>query len=65
MLESIRIISIYLYPFIPKTSQSIYAQLGLTADIKKANLDNDTKWGLLKPGTKIKKEKPLFPRIET
>ncbi len=58
--EGIRIISIYLYPIMPKTSYSIQKQLGIkdisfsTREAKWASVDNFI----------IKKEKPLFPRID-
>jgi len=65
LLESIRITAVYLYPFIPDTSLSVYRQLGISADFEKLNLLEEVRFGRLKPGTKIKKDKPLFPRIET
>ena len=37
--------------------------LNIFEDIEKRTL-KDLKWGLLKPGTKINKGAPLFPRIE-
>ena len=46
----------------PDTSNKIAGQLGLE-NIEKKNF-NDLEWGLLKPGTKINKGAPLFPRIE-
>ncbi len=64
LLESIRITGVYLYPFIPDTSLSVYRQLGISADFEKLNLLEEARFGRLKPGTKIKKDKPLFPRIE-
>ncbi|UCG35698.1 MAG: methionine--tRNA ligase [Candidatus Omnitrophota bacterium] len=59
LLEGIRIVSIYLSPFIPETAASIYRQLGIE---KELNL-NGIKWGISKEFN-IKKEKPLFPRID-
>jgi len=59
LLEGIRIVSIYLSPFIPETASAIYGQLGIK---KKLSL-NDIKWGISKEFN-IKKEKPLFPRID-
>ncbi|MCD6539572.1 MAG: methionine--tRNA ligase [Candidatus Omnitrophica bacterium] len=64
LLEAIRIIAVYLYPFIPDTAQSIYIQLGLEKELRRANLFEETKWGLLSEGIKIRKLPPLFPRIE-
>jgi methionyl-tRNA synthetase len=60
LLEGIRCVAIYLYPFMPSTAQSIYFQLGL--DFKTANLEQ-VEWGQV-AGFQIKKEKPLFPRID-
>lgn len=59
LLEGIRIVSIYLYPAIPDAAKSIHRQLGLdeTFSLK------DTGWGKIKSFS-IKKESPLFPRID-
>jgi len=60
LLEGIRIVSLYLYPFIPQTANSINRQLGLKED----NFNfQDAAWGRVK-SFKVIKESPLFPRIE-
>ena len=59
LLEGIRIVSIYLYPFIPETSKSIFRQLSIEKDVDL----KDINWGISKEFN-IKKEKPLFPRID-
>jgi methionyl-tRNA synthetase len=63
LCEVLRMVSLALVPFMPDTSVKIAGQLGLE-NIEKRSF-NDLKWGLLKPGTKINKGAPLFPRIET
>lgn len=60
LLETLRFTSILLYPFIPETAEKIIEQLGLE---KKFSFD-DLKWGLLKSGTKTKREEILFKKIE-
>ena len=60
-LEAIRIIGIYLCPFMPITSQEILKQLGLNEDIDSINSIHFT-WGQLKSNTKIRKGPSLFPR---
>jgi methionyl-tRNA synthetase len=65
LAESLRIMAIYLYPFIPSAAEEMWKQLNVSGDLSKVNLENEGKWGLLKPGTKIKKGPALFPRIET
>ena len=62
--ETLRILSLALYPFMPQTTQEMVRQLGLTSDLSNPNPD-ELNWGYLKPGTKITKGNPLFPRIET
>jgi methionyl-tRNA synthetase len=49
----------------PSTGENIWEQLNIEAKLKNASLDIEGKWGMLKPGTKIKKGNALFPRIET
>jgi methionyl-tRNA synthetase len=58
LLESLRIISILIQPFIPETSDKINKQLG----VKPGNLKN-IKFGLVKD-YKIKKGEILFKKIE-
>ncbi len=45
----------------PTTSDKMANQLGI--EIKKKSLKN-LSWGKARPGTKIAKGNPLFPRIE-
>ncbi len=64
LAESIRIIAIYLYPFMPDSANKIWQQIGLNRDIGNIKIDDEGKWGGLKPGTKVRKGDPLFPRID-
>ncbi|MCP4652791.1 MAG: methionine--tRNA ligase [Candidatus Omnitrophica bacterium] len=59
LLEGIRIVSLYLYPFMPQTSEAINKQLGIDLIF---SLDN-IQWRA-KAGFSTKKGKPLFPRID-
>lgn len=60
LLESLRFISILLYPFMPETAEKIAKQLGLEPKFS----FNDLKWGTLKPRTKIERNKILFEKIK-
>jgi len=64
LLESLRIVALSIYPFMPVTSKNIMAQLGIEEDPSKMKFSDISSWGKLKEGTKIKKPTPLFPRIE-
>ena len=61
LLETLRFSAILLQPFMPETSEKIFNQLGLE---KKFSF-NDLKWGKLKIGTKIRRDKVLFEKIKT
>ncbi|MBW6440481.1 methionine--tRNA ligase [Patescibacteria group bacterium] len=67
LLESLRQIAWMIRPFLPETSDKIFAQL--FADEKEREhelhrtLKEAQKWGGLKPGTKIKKGEIMFPRL--
>jgi len=63
-LESLRFIALFIAPFIPASAESLWRQLGIKEDIWQAGFSSIEKWGGLKSGEKIKKEAPLFPRIE-
>jgi len=61
LAETLRIIAIYVYPFMPDTGQKICQQLGIDEEIGTAI---HIAWGGLKPEQKIRKGAHLFPRIE-
>jgi methionyl-tRNA synthetase len=55
--QAINSISCLIYPFMPETSEKIDSKLGTKKDY-------NTKFNNVKVGTKTKKEKILFPKIE-
>ncbi len=61
--ESLRFIAVLAYPVLPQTAEKLWKQLGQNTAIGSQNPSGLT-WGSLKPGTKIEKPQPLFPRIE-
>ena len=64
LAESMRIIAVYLYPFMPDTANNIWKQLGITEDIGQCIFNDAISWGRIKHGTRIQKTGQLFPRIE-
>ena len=64
LAEALRIIAVFLYPFMPATAENIWKQLGITKTIAAVSLGTEAQWGKLRPGTKISKGSSLFPRIE-
>jgi methionyl-tRNA synthetase len=63
-LESIRLSALLLASFVPSTSEKIWSQLGMEENLWEQNIKENGKWGGLKPGKKVAKPSPLFPRIE-
>jgi methionyl-tRNA synthetase len=61
--ESLRWLSVLLYPVMPNSTREIYVQLGLTDDLSTIDPANLT-WGGLPEGTQIGEIKALFPRID-
>ncbi len=70
LAEGLRIVALYLYPFMPASSERIWHALGIEKGIETIEKAPDVSirqaagWGGLSPGTKVKKTAPLFPRIE-
>ncbi|MCD7886452.1 MAG: methionine--tRNA ligase subunit beta, partial [Clostridiales bacterium] len=60
LLETIRICSVLLTPFMPDTVEKIFAQIG--AD--RTDWDSAAQWGLLAPDAAVTKGENLFPRID-
>ena len=61
LVESLRIISILIKPFISHTSDSIRTALNLKTEVK---WDDANTWGLSQAGEKLKKIEALFPRLD-
>ncbi len=62
--EALRIIAVYLFPFMPSAAEKMWEQLNIGKELSKVNLDAETSWEGLKPGTVVRKGAALFPRIE-
>ncbi len=70
LAEGLRIIALYLYPFMPSSSERIWQTLGLKESIEEvekdphADISTTARWGGLASGIKVKKTGPLFPRVQ-
>lgn len=65
MAEILRCLSIAIYAVMPKSAQTICAQLGVSDEFAQTLPIDRTKWGCLMPGTAIQKGPSLFPRIDS
>ncbi|MBP2626299.1 MAG: Methionyl-tRNA synthetase [Firmicutes bacterium] len=64
LAETLRIVSILIYPLMPVTAPKIWAQLGIDSDFGAVSLTDAKGWGKLPGGTKVGALEPLFPRVE-
>lgn len=62
--DSLRLLSLVVYPFMPSTGEAISQQLGIKRDFQSPITVEERQWNNLPSGTRIKKGAPLFPRIE-
>ncbi|MEO8574826.1 MAG: methionine--tRNA ligase [Pyrinomonadaceae bacterium] len=61
--ETLRWLSIMLYPVMPESAAKIYRQIGLSDDVSKID-PAGLSWGGLEAGTSIGETEAVFPRIE-
>jgi methionyl-tRNA synthetase len=61
--ESLRWLSVLLYPVMPDASRAIWSQLGLEGSPAQIN-PAELKWGELDEGVKIGEVQPVFPRLD-
>ena len=64
LAETLRAVSIFVWPFLPTTAESIWSQLGFETPLKEERLPLALKEGSIPVGQVIRKGNPLFPRLE-
>jgi len=63
LVESLRIVSILIQPFMPETPEKIWQQLGIAAGCA-TEWDSAKQWGGYPAGIPVNKGEALFPRID-
>jgi methionyl-tRNA synthetase len=63
--ETLRHITLHVYPFMPSSAEAMAEQLGLSYDFSKALPADSFAWGASFAGVRISKGPGLFPRIES
>ncbi len=64
LIESIRVIAILLYPFIPVSAENIWKKIGIPKRLDSQRFSSAKLWGISTPGSQITKGENLFPRHE-
>ncbi len=62
LLESLRLVTVMISPFIPKTAEKMWQQLGFAGSVETSSWA-DLAWGGLVPGQTLKRGEPIFLRI--
>ncbi|MBI4437103.1 MAG: methionine--tRNA ligase [Candidatus Omnitrophica bacterium] len=63
LLETLKGVSLFIYPFIPSTAESIWNQIGISQKISSASYEDLGK-PLVLAGTKIRKGEILYQKVE-
>jgi len=65
-LEAVRLVSLWVYPYMPRAAAEIQRQLGLETRLGEEpwTWQDEPAWGYLEPGAKLEAPSPIFPRIE-
>ena len=63
-LEAIRIIALFLAPFMPNTSAEVFRRLGLGDIFALTDIEAESAWGRLPAGNAVVNGEPLFPRLD-
>jgi methionyl-tRNA synthetase len=63
-LETARIVTIMIAPFMPEAAREMWRQLGIREPLAEQTWADAGKWGGLAPGTTVAAADPIFPRID-
>ncbi len=64
LVETIRLCSLALYPFMPHTTERIMGQFGIKEDVSSLKFSKQGKWGYYAGGSVLGPKEILFPRIK-
>jgi methionyl-tRNA synthetase len=64
LVESIRVIAILIYPFMPKSAEKIWKKIGMPQPLESQHFSHAKGWGEIKSGWQIDKGESLFPRYQ-
>jgi methionyl-tRNA synthetase len=65
LVESIRIVAILAYPFMPGSATEIWSMLGYGERLESVRISDAKEWGRSNPGTNVGDVKSIFPRYDS
>ncbi len=63
LAEGLRIVGVYIYPFMPDSANRLWSQIGMDREIGGCSLQDEVRWTGKTTGRRTKKAEPLFPKI--
>jgi len=64
LCETLRLVGLFVSPFLPSTADRIWRQLGIAMPVSEARLAAQGQWGAAPDPHTVAKGDPLFPRVE-
>lgn len=64
LAESIRVLAILIYPFMPKSAEEVWKKMGIPQPLESQRLSHAKMWGEVKSGWQINRGESLFPRYK-
>lgn len=65
LAESIRVVAILVYPFMPVSANEIWGTLGYTEPLDSVRVSQAEEWGMSRPGRHVGGVRSLFPRYDS
>jgi len=62
--ETLRVLAVLCWPVMPRAASTLWADLGCAGSVEAQRLPGAAVWGGLAPGTRSRRGKSLFPRLE-
>src|SRR5439155_16144178 len=62
--EMLRVLAVLVRPIMPSAAARLWDQLGIEASLEDQHVPAAAAWGLLQPGTRIRRGEALFPRLD-
>ena len=63
-MEALRLIALFASPVMPGAAERLWRQAGMATPLSDQAVPVAAAWGLLEPGTRVRRGDSLFPRLD-